>query len=210
MSTNYIENQVKRISRNRIVLFLLLAAYFSIFVFGAFFGDEDAVIVELLPVGGVPMTIFLLLAIYNMVISKHYTKSKTFKKLGRLGPDSAETVNIEVSREVETAGYIMNRLVFGERWICVEGAFSANVYPCEWLLWAYTLITSTNTGKYYRIVFAFRNGKQVKYKARNQETCTEVLTVAYQKYPHIMIGYSEELSRQYFNEVQTARMRKMN
>ena len=203
---NYIKEQIKRISRNRTILFLILAAYFSIFIFVGAMNqnarDGDAGFrVFIILIGCLPTALFLFYAIQSVRSRGDYTKSKTYRRLSGIAQAPPEIAAADINRDMGTADRISKGLLIGERWIFIQGAFSLHVYPSTWFIWAYMLINKNSLITSYSTVMAFSNGKRVTLAQPGSQACENLLGMLFDRYPHIVLGYNRTWLRMFKNNL---------
>ncbi|MCL1835420.1 MAG: hypothetical protein FWG48_04590, partial [Oscillospiraceae bacterium] len=129
------------------------------------------------------------------------TKSKAYRKLGKLGADTAHAVSGYFDQDASVSGFVTKELMLGQWWICVRKTFSVRIYPSTWLIWAYTrnlTVNSTSlsgnkqTTQSSSIMLHFYDGKKIEAPER-QFTANGLLDMISQRYPHVLFGYRVDL-----------------
>jgi len=197
---DFIQAEIKRIHRNRMVLFGILALYFLIFIPVTAAGSHGLSYFALV---SSPFLLVVVLFAFFFFSSMHsyrrYMKSKTYKNLAQLGMGSAELTGKVISDEVANKlVYLDKRLVMTQNWIVLRYVFTVTIKPLSELIWLYKRMTRTNFGgKFFSIICTFMNKKQYQINVKNENQCDELLMFIINKHPQILAGYSETWFRIY-------------
>jgi len=194
---NYIEAQIKRISRKKIILFGILSASFAPMLLLSFFSmfvslsDGIAILIFL----GAPAIFFIYKLVKAIGDYADYTKSVHYKRLQAITGAPPNEFAAMLCREVETSLlFTHKRLVLTEDWVCINGKYSLTIFPAASLVWAH--IFELN-GTFYKVIFYLNNRTSRALHALRKKPCVEALSGVAQSYPHVLIGYSKENRRLY-------------
>lgn len=200
---NYLKQQIRRISRNRMILFGILFAYLFLLFIALLGSDLEKQSAAAIVPSLLPSAVFLFFFILSLFSYLNYTNSASYKRLCAKESASAETVNMSISKEVESEqGYSHKKLKLTNHWVLLQYPFSIRIEQAEKLVWVYRRITKTNYGATYNaLIFSFLNQKQYSVTLKNETDCAEIMRVITQKYPYVLTGYSKELFYKYKNDL---------
>ena len=223
---NHLRRQIKRVSRNRIILFCILTLwFFPMFVlfffvtlssiFGTGFADSSSYGVSEsiagLMIFGVPGVLVIIKLIQAVIGNLDYTKSSAYKKLGNFAGLSPDEFNSLRSRNMSSALLFSHRrLTATEHWLLIHSSFSLRIFPAAKLAWIYMKEHTTVEQKTYReissntyAVFEFLDGSRRSIHASSQ-ICKEILTGVAESYPHLLVGYTDENKSLYNTAMNTS------
>jgi hypothetical protein len=198
---DYVQGQVQRVSRNLMILFGIIFAYFALIAILMFGTTQNGSVdpqTELFVgvVFAIVLLVFLILFINNLQAFKNYQRSSVFKRLGKLGYGSSEEISKIVSDEMATSlKFSQKNISITSNWVIVRSAFGMQAKPLSELVWAYRQITRTNYGaRWHHAVLTFSDRKQSTVSGKETEI-SEIITYINQKFDHVLVGYSRDWDR---------------
>lgn len=150
-------------------------------------------------VGLILVILMIILMIYGA--KGGYLKSMK-KALDQKGPAELE----RVSAEFETAISFGKNLKIGQNYIIDSSSMVPRVIRLQDFIWAYMQVTknkqyfvtvSTN----YSVVFRGRNKEMISVLVKNEEEAARFLDLVHERYPGIILGYSDELAFLYKSDM---------
>lgn len=165
-------------------------------------GMQHGSIVSVCIFAGLGLVLVILMIILMIYGAKGgYLKSMK-KALDQKGPAELE----RVSAEFETAISFGKNMRIGQNYIIDSSSMVPKVIRLQDFIWAYMQVTknkqyfvtvSTN----YSVVFRGRNKEMVSVLVKNKEEAAQFLDLVHERYPGIILGYSDQLAFLYKSDM---------
>lgn len=115
---DYVQSQIRRVSRNQMILFGILGAYFCVIPVSVL-GSEgiEGLLGLVLFLSLIPASCIFFF-IRACILRKHYQRSKIYTRLGTYGYGSSEEVSLAIDEELKNSVLINHKnLIVTSNWI---------------------------------------------------------------------------------------------